>query len=396
MKNKNGKKTKVDEEVKSKSKTKATKETKSKTTRNRKKLTKKKKKIILMTTGLILVLLVLVAFFRPSQKIEKVKFNNTSGIKTVLTLNDMIDNDSIWCGTFQLIWNDLKNDLAKQEIVFYPQTEESYNLNSETFTKNDISSQYYYKKLGHPTYKLKEEIEKEIKEKFNEKSDILDSFTWEDNNIKDYFLYAMLKKEFKFPKQFIELENSKFKGSNNIKYFGIDKENLEELKNQVEIVYYESDDDFAVKLFTKEKDEVILIKNPKEKTFNEIYTTTKTRENGYKDSRELKEGDTLKIPVITLKEKTEFKSLENKPFMFADGREFIIRKAVQTINFDLDSKGGKIKSEAGADVWKNEGSETPKEERKLYFDNTFTIFLIEKDKNVPYFAAKIDDIEKFQ
>ena len=37
-------------------------------------------------------------------------------LTTVLTLEDEIQNDSIWCGTFQLIWNDLKNDLAKQDI----------------------------------------------------------------------------------------------------------------------------------------------------------------------------------------------------------------------------------------------------------------------------------------
>lgn len=364
--------------------------------KKRKKLTKKKKRIIITITILVALLLIVVAIFRPGKKIEKITFNSNSGIETVLTLNDTIKNDSIWCGSFQLIWNDLKNDLAKQEIIFYPQTEESYNLNSETFTKDDITDKYYYKKLGHPTYALKEEIEKEIKDKFNEKSDILDNFTWDDNNIEDYFLYAMLKKEFKFQKQFTKLENGKFKNSKNVKYFGITKESLEELKNQVEIIYYNSDDDFAIQLLTKQEDEIILVKNPKGKTFSEIYTTTKIRESEYQGSKELQKGDTLKVPMITLKEKKEFESIENKPFMFANGKEYVIGKALQTINFELNSKGGKIKSEAGADVWKNEGSEKPKEERHFYLDDTFTIFLIEKGKEVPYFAAKIDDIEKFQ
>ena len=192
------------------------------------------------------------------------------------------------------------------------------------------------------------------------------------------------------------LENEKFKNSKNIKYFGITKESLEELKNQVEIIYYNSDDDFAIQLLTKQEDEIILVKNPKGKTFSEIYTTTKIRESEYQGSKELQKGDTLKVPMITLKEKKEFESIENKPFMFANGKEYVIGKALQTINFELNSKGGKIKSEAGADVWKNEGSEKPKEERHFYLDDTFTIFLIEKGKEVPYFAAKIDDIEKFQ
>ena len=48
---------------------------------------------------------------------------STEDVTTALTLEDEIDknNNTIWCGTFQLIWNDLKNDLAKQDIVFTPQ-----------------------------------------------------------------------------------------------------------------------------------------------------------------------------------------------------------------------------------------------------------------------------------
>ena len=102
----------------------------------------------------------------------------TGNITTALTLEDILDknNDAIWCGTFQLIWNDLKNDLAKQDIVFTPQLKVIENLNKETFTVNDLSEKYYYKKVGNPSLQLKEEIEKAIKEKFDEKSDILDDF----------------------------------------------------------------------------------------------------------------------------------------------------------------------------------------------------------------------------
>ena len=87
-------------------------------------------------------------------------FNSNNEIKTALTLKDEIQNNTIWCGTFQLIWNDLKNDLAKQDITFTPQKQIVKNLNEETFTTKDISEQYYYKKVGTPSVQLKEEIEK--------------------------------------------------------------------------------------------------------------------------------------------------------------------------------------------------------------------------------------------
>ena len=69
---------------------------------------------------------------------EKETFN-TEGVTTTLTLEDEIQDDTIWCGTFQLIWNDLKNDLAKQDIVFTPQLKVVENLNKETFRVNDLS-----------------------------------------------------------------------------------------------------------------------------------------------------------------------------------------------------------------------------------------------------------------
>ena len=36
------------------------------------------------------------------------------------------------------------------------------------------------------------------------------------------------------------------------------------------------------------------------------------------------------------------------------------------------------------------------EKREFSVDNTFSIFLIERGKDTPYFAAKISDITKFQ
>ena len=247
---------------------------------------------------------------------EKETFN-TEGVTTTLTLEDEIQDDTIWCGTFQLIWNDLKNDLAKQDIVFNPQLKVVENLNKETFTTKELSEASYYKKIGTPSLKLKEEIEKAIKDKFNEKSDILNDFEWENRDPKDYFLYAMLKKEFQFEKAFEELENGKFRDYDNVKYFGIKSDETGELKQQVDVLYYKSKDDFAVKLRTKQEDEVILCKNPEGKTFGEIYNNIldKTEVKVYnmpnnqdnyeaiKVYGELKEGELLKVPNIKLKEK---------------------------------------------------------------------------------------------
>ena len=325
------------------------------------------------------------------------KIEDLSGeISTVLTLEDEIQADTIWCGTFQLIWNDLKNDLAKQDIVFSPQLEVVENLNKETFTIDDISEESYYKKIGTPSIELKEEIENAIKEKFNETSNILDDFDWENARPEDYFLYVMLKKEFEFETEFEELENGKFGKYDDIEFFGIETDETGSLRSQVQVLYYESKDDFAIKLKTKQNDEVILCKNPEGSTFNEIYQNILTKQSEYDGEDYLQEGELLKIPNIKIDEKNEITEVENKLFLFSNGDEYKISKALQTIEFELDRKGGRITSEAGMMVQRQSIEFEPEEKREFFIDNTFAIFLIEKEKDTPYFAGLINDITKFQ
>ena len=325
------------------------------------------------------------------------KIEDSSGkISTVLTLEDEIQADTIWCGTFQLIWNDLKNDLAKQDIVFSPQLEVVENLNKGTFTVDDISEESYYKKIGTPSIELKEEIENAIKEKFNETSNILDDFDWENARPEDYFLYVMLKKEFEFETEFEELENGKFGKYDDIEFFGIETDETGSLRGQVQVLYYDSKDDFAIKLKTKQNDEVILCKNPEGNTFNEIYQNILTKQSEYDGEDYLQEGELLKIPNIKIDEKNEITEVENKSFLFSNGDEYKISKALQTIEFELDRKGGRITSEAGMMVQRQSIEFESEEKREFFIDNTFAIFLIEEEKDTPYFAGLINDITKFQ
>lgn len=325
--------------------------------------------------------------------------SQTEGINIALTLEDKVQENTIWCGTFQLIWNDLKNDLAKQDIVFEPQLEVVENLNKGTFKESDISDKYYYKVYGYPSLELKKEIEKAIKDKFNETSDILDDFDWNDRNAGDYFLYTMLRKNFEFATTFQDLAEGKFGNSaKNVKYFGFDNANETELRKyneQIQVLYYNSKDDFAIKLKTKQEDEIVLCKNPKGNTFNKIYESINKEATIYNKLTKLIDGESLKIPNIKLNEKKEIKEIENKPFRFADGREYEIEKAIQTIQFELDKAGGKIKSEAGMDV-KMEAVRIEDEPRQFWFNDTFAIFLVEEGKSTPYFAAKINDASLFQ
>lgn len=325
---------------------------------------------------------------------EKKELKETKGVEVVPTLSDKISKDTSWCPTFQLIWNDFKNDIVKQNIKFDKKLDMLDNLNKEDFTKNDISDSYYYKIYGRKNLELKSKIENAIKEKFNQKSDILDQFDWSNDALDSgedvidrYFLYSMLYREFEFNKKF-DTFNDKFKDIKNVEYFGIIKEsNL--IRNQIKVYYYNNENDFAIKLITKNNDEVIVIKNPKGETFEEIYNNIKD-----KQTTSFNSDDNFMMPKIDFNVLREYNELENRKIETIDGI-YTIEKAIQSIRFSLDEKGGKVKSEAGMDV-KFEATASDKKIRNFYVDDTFALFLKESNKDKPYFALRVDDISKFQ
>lgn len=325
---------------------------------------------------------------------DKKELKETKGVEVVPTLSDKVSADTSWCPTFQLIWNDFKNDIVKEDIKFDEKSDILDNLNKEDFTTKDISDNYYYKIYGRKNLELKNKIETAIKEKFNQTSDILDQFDWSsdaldsgEDVIDRYFLYSMLYREFEFNKKF-DTFNDKFKEIENVKYFGIIKDN-DEIRGQIKVYYYNDENDFAIKLITKNNDEVIVIKNPKGETFEEIYNNIKGKE-----TTDFNSDDNFMMPKIDFNVLREYNELENKKIETVDGI-YTIEKAIQSIKFSLDEKGGKVKSEAGMDV-KFETTASDKKNRNFYVDDTFALLLKESNKEKPYFALRVDDISKFQ
>ncbi|MBQ8299054.1 MAG: hypothetical protein IJX99_04175 [Clostridia bacterium] len=354
-----------------------------------------KKKILICIS--ILVVIGVWGFVLAKQfTMQSVKDNVNNGkIKIVTSLEDKIAENAAWCGTFNLIWNDLKNDLAKQDIKFAENSDIVDNLNKGTFTVNELSENSYYKKYGVPSLELKAEIEKAIKDKFNETSDILDDFNWENHTDEDYFLYSMLKKEFEYPKTFDKLNNGVFEQYDNVRYFGITGRTKDEVREQIDVLYYDSEDDFAIKIKTKSNDEIIVSVGNDADNFLDVYNNIMKKGDNYKDSKTLRDNDTFKMPYITFDLKEEITEVENKPFYFSNGAIYEISKALQTIQFEIDEKGGKIKSEAGMMVNKS-ASMIEQKQRKFNVDQAFDIFLFEEGRNLPYFAARITDISSVQ
>ena len=315
--------------------------------------------------------------------------------------SDKITNNSLWCGSFALVWNDLLKVENAKEIKFDPQEKSAENLNKQEFNESSISESGYYKVYGPTTLKMKKTIEKAIKEKFNETSDVLDLVTWykdEKAAGEAKIFYAMLKKIFTFKYEFEDLDKGNFEGDKytGIKYFGVKAKTKEAVKDQIRILYYNNDEDFAVELSTKEKERIILCNNPEGESFKQIYENIDKKSKDYTGIRILESGDEFKMPELNIDLLAHFKQFENKTYMDENGDvKGTIDQAMQTIKLKLDKKGGSLKSEAVITT-KNAIQTDTKTPRKLYLDDSFVMFLAEEEKDMPYYGSVITDITQFQ
>lgn len=203
----------------------------------------------------------------------------------------------------------------------------------------------------------------------------------------------MLKKDFEFIQSFDKLGQSPFGINFKAEYFGINKNTNKEVKNNVKVLFYNNSKDFAVKLLSKEGDEVYLYKNSANKDFQTLYGDMNFKMTKYQGDKFFKNNDELKVPNIKFDVSKIFDELSRKRVM---GTNITITKALETIKFNMDNKGVQLKSEAALLFVESISKENITKPRYFYFNDTFVIFLKEKDKPVPYFALRVNDIRNYQ
>ena len=321
--------------------------------------------------------------------ISTAQAQEVNSIEVLPTMNTQSTaQNRIWVGTFQLVWNELTDKIVKAPVKFLDfDSQMANNLNQKQFKKSNLNEKSYYVKSGIVSPALKAEIEKNIKSKFHETSDILKMFDFTYNPEK-IFVYAMLKKDFRFTNAFDKLATGNFGNSQEkVKYFGINDNSNQKLYKNVSVLFYNDDNDFAVKLYTKGKDEVLLYRTNDDKTFDKYYAELNDKTAKYSGDKNFVKNDTLTIPDIKLYQATSFNELEGHQIV---GTNMQIDKTIETVDFRMNNKGVKLKSEAA--IMLRCMSLAPREGRDFTFNNNFVLFLIEKDQNTPYYAMKVSDV----
>ena len=173
-----------------------------------------------------------------------------------------------------------------------------------------------------------------------------------------------------------------------IKCFGVDGNNAPNARKNVEVLFYNSEEDFAIKLKTKEGEEVILYKTSGEnKSFEENYKEIQRQQSNYSGKTVFEENDILKIPFIKVSDEINYDELCGRGIKNC---EYYIKQAIQTIDFELNNVGGSIKSEAVIEATEKAFIECS---RKMIFDSDFILYLKEESKEQPYFALKVDNTD---
>lgn len=307
--------------------------------------------------------------------------NNTEVVTD--TAVDIKDKNIIYCTTFQLAWNELKNTVIKDNIKLNNEPSIVKILNKESFQKKDLAQQDYVAQAGFVRDGIVDKIDKELETKFG--------------NLPPFAIvsYAFLLKELYFKKNFQSFEFSFFNGSHStdVKAFGIKKDSEEsfykEMQDQVVIKDYRDWNDYIIQLSSKDKkEEIILARVRPSKTLGGTLQAVQERVKNGKEEYLIK-GDSLKIPEINFDVSKEYKELYGKNILNKGFEGYEIVKAIQDIKFSLNKEGAKLKSEALIITLGLEEA-GPK---RLSFDQPFLLYMKQAGSEKPYLVLWIANPE---
>lgn len=300
------------------------------------------------------------------------------------------DKNILYCSTFQMAWNELKNSIIKDNIALDKALPIVDSLNKEEATKDDVSKDSVVAMAGFGKDDIVAKINKELKDKFGGQAPTVD----EKLNPDDILAYSYLYKNLEFKYPFEKLEDPiRFgidKNAPNIKAFGIkkyEKDKHANIGSQVTVIDYKSDEDFIIKLKSKDDDIVLAKINPAKSLKNAVNQVEGRMKSGKEEN--LKDYDVLKVPCIDFDIRHSYKKLEGRSLKNKGFGGYIIAKAFQNTKFKLNENGATIKSEAKIEM--TLGVELVG--KNLVFDKPFIVILKEKNAKQPYFVLWVNNAE---
>lgn len=320
---------------------------------------KKVSKIIIILLFIVIILSGIV--YAVTKTYKKVTMNPT--YKSTLDENTI---NNLWVGTLDLAWKDLAEKVGGK-IELEENVQIANDLNASPFSKEMLDENDYninVERTDTNGYKIDATLNKEL--------NFLEIF---DNFSNDY--------------NYTFGDNEEY-----IKYFGIKNASSEKMNKNIEVLFYNKrgqkavDNDMAVKLKTKEGDEIILYRTDENKTFDEYYEDIKNKTKKYTGKSKFTEDDEFLVPCVKLNGTIYYNELFGKTIKNTNG--LYIENVLQNVNFLLSEKGCNLSSEATVVT---EYLSDNMFGRFFFFKDTFIIFMKEQNSDMPYFALKVDNTD---
>lgn len=294
----------------------------------------------------------------------------------------------VWSGAMNLCWTELCQSLIHAPIALRTEDLDALrmtnNLNHPVCAKADLDAPSYYVKAGLGPQTVAT-INRECRVKFPEKS-------FPDLRIDlgqtDLISYAYFYKKVAYELPFIQKDVS-FEGQ---KVAGFEAGDHQ--KHTVEILGYESDDRFILRLRLKnEGDELLLAKGFDTQTPGEMLKVLEAW-SGHRTTS-LGEEDYFKMPVLALQYRRDYPEMMGK-YLDNDGfKECFIGQMFENIAFELDETGVRAESQAVISIERGSFAHPP-QRRYFYLDKPFWVILKRKESPNPYFLLGVNNTKIMQ
>jgi hypothetical protein len=358
---------------------------------------------------------------------EVIDSNDLKQTLIIATLNSPLPKyqNIIWCSTFQMAWDILKNYIIGEPVEVIGAEELAGRLNAAEFSDKDIENESYFAAAGLLGEGIIEEIQDEMAQLFpSEPAPVFDDINGLplETIIAYSYLNADIEFEYPFYISNVEFEFQSSDGTiSEVTSFCTlsDADSSDMVREQVDVLYYNKDEqtgqtEFVVDLCTYTNPyQVVLACVPQQKTLGKIvdYSEQKISEfmldPDYWQMRKLRPAtvggrtgapqpaETLIVPDVLYKlthhlAELEGKAIGNQPWL---DQGYYIQKALQMIDFSLSRTGVVLQSGAQI-VVPPLGLQQP---RRFDFNRPFIIYIKKRDPAAsPFFVMWVDNTELMQ
>jgi len=288
----------------------------------------------------------------------------------------------LWCATFQMAWDSASRHFGAP-LRLQPASKLADSLNRTPFKREWIDAESVFYASGSVGDGILDQIDQGSRAKGVRSK--LSGDLRKVSRPEDLVFYALLSKDLEFERPFAKLGKWKV-GRRAVPWFGFtpDQRDTGHLLQQVGVHHYAARNDFVIELHSKQAGDQLLLAKLPDAPATAAAASRAVLNRLRADPPRAEGADLLAVPNMVADEKVSFTELEG---LSVPGTDRFVRGAMQTIDFRMDEKGVKLRSEAAISFGCSAHHRV--EPRLMILDPPFAIVMKRENAAQPYFVAWI-------